>query len=187
MKRFHQFCGLPVIVTLVGCSLGNGDAQRNEGRLADLERRTAVLESQSKSLDTKLTTYIQLNGDHKAYLDPSGNGGYGAVQTNVGILLVSVSRVSPKADGTELVLEIGNPSSATYVGAEAQIDYNVRYVGSAEWRNGLRTTRTKILKPLLPASWNTITTSLPGIKPDELGYLAVNVDPDEVRLNKSLE
>lgn len=179
--------GVLLIAALVGCSAGTEEPKHTEERLSDLERRATMIESQSNNLDAKLTTHIQLDRDRRAYLDPSGNGGYGAVQTDVGILLVSVSRVWPKADGTELVLEIGNPSSATYVGAEAQIDYNVRYVGSAEWRNSVRTTRTKILKPLHPASWNTITISLPGIKPDLLGYLAVNVDPDEVRLNKPLD
>lgn len=183
----RPLAGVSVIAALFGCSVESGEAERIEGRLSDLERRAAVLESQTSSLDTKLTAFIQLDGDRKAYLDPSGNGGYGAVQTDVGILLVSVSRVSPKADGTELVLEIGNPSSATYVGAEAQIDYNVRYETSANWKEGLRSTKSKIVRPLLPATWNTVTTSLPGIRPDQLGYLAVNVVPDEVRLNKPIE
>ncbi|WP_282296161.1 DUF3251 domain-containing protein [Stenotrophomonas sp. PS02289] len=188
MKKSYQNWVLSTLsYSLLGCSNAVSDAKVVEARLSEMEKRTSALEAQSRSFDTRLTTYIQLQGDRKAYLDPSGNAGYGAVQTDVGILLVSVSEVAPKADGTEIVLEIGNPTTATYVGAEAQINYNVRFDGTPEWQDKLRTTKTKIQAPLRPASWNTFKTSLPGIKPDQLGHLAVNIVPDEVRLNRSID
>ncbi|MCS4236658.1 DUF3251 domain-containing protein [Stenotrophomonas sp. BIGb0135] len=185
IRHCQALGGTLLILGLAGCLSGAGDSAEIEAKLSEAERRITELEGQSKSFETRLASQLQRERDGKAYLDPSGDGGYGVVHTELGILLVSMSSVSPKADGAEIVLKIGNLSAATFAGAEAEIGYNVRFDGSPDWADKTRTIKTKIANPIRAASWNKMSTSLPGLRPDQLGFLSVTVTPNEVRLVES--
>jgi len=155
---------------------GSASVTKLKADMALVEARVAELEA-----STRLSKVME-QGVSRAYLDPLSDG-YSTARTGIGPLLLSFSSSSPKADGTEIVLQVGNPTAASLAGAVFMVDYNVRQDTTSEWGASVKSTEYRSLNVIRAGSWNKVTIPLPGIKPDELGYLAISVVTNEVRLS----
>lgn len=149
--------------------LQTADIRRLESRIATLEGRSNVL------ADT-------------AYLDPAGGKGYQYIQTNVAPVIVSFVDSSAVGDGTRIRLQIGNLSSANFSGVALDVQYNKRMPSTADgvddWNKSLMSIKATDPGDVSVGSWSYVDASLPGIKPDQLGYLAVKVKLDTLSLRQ---
>lgn len=149
-----------------------GELQQRD--IDKLEARLAALESANSALSDT------------AYLDPAGGSGYQYIQTNVAPVLVSFVESSPVGDGTKIRLRVGNISNATLSGLELAVRYNKRTPttgeGLDEWNRTLMNKDASDPKDIPPGAWAFVDVSLPGIKPDELGYLSVKINMNVLSL-----
>lgn len=174
---------LTCLSLLTGCDgMGTDQAARTE--IAALRSEVESLKSQ---LETQRQRAVDSNGRIQAlelaskgewaFLDPAGGTGYSMMQTSVAPLMVSFVDSSPVGDGTKVRLQVGNMTSATFSGVGLVISYNRRVpqdVADLEkWNADLRNSSADLTDSIYPGTWNTVSVSLPGIKPEELGYLAI--------------
>ncbi|HHA2589856.1 TPA: hypothetical protein ACOEA0_000654 [Stenotrophomonas maltophilia] len=151
---------------------------RQDDFQSDLASRVKALES------------ARANAPISAFFDPAGGPGYQYISTNVSPVVVSFLDVSPIGDGAKIRLRVGNLSTATYSGVRLDVTYNRRVpehsTQLAAWNEGKREVSANDASDLAPGAWSIIEASLPGIKPDELGYIVVEAHLDNIRLRAPL-
>lgn len=160
-------------------------AAKTSAELAAQEAKAAQKAIDELELRVRI---IELNNSEDftgwANLDPAGGRSYQVAETNIAPVLVSFTSATPIADGSQVRLQVGNLSTARFGGAELTLRYNKRMPQDEElrgsWFKTQRETTAKISESLVPGTWNVISVSLPGIKPDELGYLSIKVKLDTV-------
>jgi hypothetical protein len=179
------------------------DAYRDApARITELQDRIAKLEATVAGLTAwdigrmrqDLTTlqedvaFLKLSADESRYAELGiGQDGFQRVDSSTGSFFVSVQKVLPFADGSRLVLDVGNPSTATYDGVQADVRYGRRFDPANgdsyfQWHGSLKTANVKVSSKLLPGTWNRVTLTLGGIKPDVLGYVQLSLSTDRVVL-----
>lgn len=173
-------------IAVSGCTQGT-DAAQSASQIASLNRALGEAEARIATLESSQKMRDMLDSSSsRAQLDPMSDG-YGIVRTDIGPVLVSFQESNPKADGTEISLQVGNPSSASLVGAKFYIDYNTRQDGTPQWHATVKSTEYTALNPLQSGSWSKVKIPLPSIKPDQLGYLSIRIDTNEVRLTRAYQ
>ena len=181
------------VVALTACS-GSGLPSAELGKMqSDIQLVKTANELQRADI-VKLAERLsslesaRLMQSDTAYLDPAGGSGYQYIQTNVTPVLLSFVESSPIGDGTKIRLQVGNLSNATLSGLGLTVRYNKRMpatgAGVEEWNRTLMSTDASDPKDIPAGSWANVDISLPGIKPDELGYLAVKVNLDVLSLRR---
>lgn len=192
---------LGCMLHLVGCQEME-DYRNGPARIAELQGRVAKLEATVSALTLwdvgrmrqELSTartdiaLLKLNADGSRYAELGvGEQGFQRVDSSTGSFFVSLRQVSAFADGSRLVLHVGNPSAATYDGLQAEVRYGRRLDEASDddyvaWRASLKDASVKLPVKLLPGTWNRVTLNLPGTKPDALGYLQLSLSTDSVIL-----
>lgn len=160
-------------------------------RIIELETELSLLKIQVEYLAES-----KVNSHSSATIDPL-QPGFGFINSGMVPLAVSVSDVAPYADGARITLNIGNPSTATIPDARVIIKYGQRQAALQkdtplaarlksynDWNTQLRTKETPLTEGLAPGTWNEIAIALPGIKPDALGYLDIQIQFDSLILRK---
>lgn len=180
------------LAALTACS-GSGISPATVGKMqSEIAIANATIDQQRADisrLEIRLAAIESARAAHSdtAYFDPAGGSGYQYVQTNVAPVLLSFVESAPIGDGTRIRLQVGNLSSATLSGLGLTVRYNKRMPASGgldEWNNTLKEVTASDPKDIAPGSWANVDISLPGIKPDELGYLAVQVNLNVLSLRK---
>lgn len=134
-------------------------------RLADSLRWTL----QGKDLATALSNF--------AILDPAVTDDFHTLRSRYGPLTFSVASVGPQADGSRLVLLIGNLTTATIEGGTLRIQWGPRAdaTRSDEWLSRLLTDDFSFTERLEPGAWNEVPISLPRVPPQGLGHLRISI------------
>jgi hypothetical protein len=121
--------------------------------------------------------------------------GFQHVDSEVGAFLVSIHDAKPYGDGTRLTVRVGNVTSADFSGATLSLKYgrkipenedgtiNIEELEKPQYE--AKSKEHKILERVRAASWNPVTVSLPGIKPDELGYIHIGITADQIYLSST--
>lgn len=187
---------LAVFAALIVCGCSNSaDSSRIsvlEARVNSLETRLTTSDEQIRFLndanDKQATQLVNLKFDtgvNWVDFDPADTDGYMNVRTKIGTLLLSIDRVEPIADGSKVILRVGNPTSATLLGLELQTRYGSRWDQKADynqWQSGLAAKEVSIADTLFPSSWNYVSFALPGVKPDQLGHISLAARTDRISL-----
>lgn len=192
----RKFLFILTAIAISGCSGTEQPISSAEvGQLkADISFLKALGEAQGALIDGHQKRISELEGaagrvSDTAYLDPAGGPGYQYIETNVAPIIISFVDSNPIGDGTKARLKVGNLSSATFSGIEFEISYNRRVPqsgdGLARWRGDARTAIAKDARNIPAGAWTIVDVSLPGLKPDELGYMEVKAKLDTLELRKS--
>jgi hypothetical protein len=169
---------------LSSCAQQGPSAAEANAKVAALNTALAEAETRINALEgANRIRAITENSEGKAYLDPTSDG-YSLAKTDVGALLVSFQSSAPKADGTEVTFRVGNPTAASLVGVKFHVEYNVRQGDDPNWADSIKSTDYTAVEPLYSGSWSLVRVPLPAIKPDQLGFLAVTLKTNEIRLNQ---
>lgn len=107
-----------------------------------------------------------------AFLKPA-DGGYSTLKSDFGTLTVSLEDVAGYANGSKVVVQFGNTTSATIDGASATVEWGrVDSTDSPIYDKG----NSKVVtfeKSLRAGSWTKMTVILDRIPPLELGFIRV--------------
>lgn len=154
--------------------------------------RIEALEEKLRQAELKLF-FLELSKDpyKSATFDPAADEGFGRIDTSVGAFAVSIQEVKPHADGVRVRLHVGNLTSATVSGGTFKAKWGPRMPkaeGSAwaasygEWQKLLQEKDAKFTEELKPGTWNNLTLTLPGIPPEQFGYLELSLDTSQIKL-----
>ena len=151
----------------------------DQGKLASLEGRLAKAEEELDTLRQEYDDYRSSRAWREmleesravAYLTP-GSEGYSVIQSDLGLLTVSLADVRPYANGSRVTLQFGNLTSATISGMKANVEW-----GAVDER-GLpagdqKSREVKISKSLRGGAWTKTSVVLEGTQPAELGFVRV--------------
>lgn len=168
-----------------GPSLTAAELAQMRGDLAYLKSSQELQDNLHNALLMRVEGLESAGSARTVFLDPAG-GGYQYLQTNVSPVVASFVDAVAQGDGTRIRLRIGNLSSATYSGIELGVTYNKRVptdpASVDAWNKAGKTITARDAGELPAGAWTIVTASLPGIKPDELGHVALKADFDTLRL-----
>ena len=132
-----------IAIGLIACFLSTGCRQLNEwldkqidekvaAEKSGLEQRVQALEADDSSIKGQLkrlqsnVSLSQVKPYQKAALDPAGKA-FERMDSQVGFFVVYIDSVRSVADECELVLQIGNPMSATVTDATLRVKWGRRF------------------------------------------------------------
>ena len=182
---------LALLAPLVGCDMDIATQTETDQLRREIQTLQHELESErQRGVDrsAKITALEQasVNSRQWAYLDPAGGTGYSLVNGGLAPVLLSFTGSEPVGDGTRIRFQVGNMTSATFSGMKLTIRYNTRPPqngdGFEQWQEKTRTAEVTLTDQIRPGAWNSVVASLPGLKPDELGHLALKPELDVLSL-----
>ncbi len=156
------------------------DDSELRARVVDLEKRLKTTQAQVLALKRQVPPY------KTALLDPERPSEYSRLDTSAGTLLVAVGGVSREgADTARVVLKVGNPSSITFKGFGLRARWGEKLASGTqeEWAESLREGAFRFEESLRPGAWTTLVLVLKPA-PTNLGYLEVEIDPDDLVLRE---
>lgn len=94
--------------------------------------------------------------------------------------------MQPFLDGYKVILNLGNPTTATYRNFKLKVkwgkEFDYEKDEPEEWRKSLKETEKRFLDELKPASWNKVELVLTPAKSEEIKYIELSMETDEVML-----
>ncbi|MFN8774637.1 MAG: DUF3251 domain-containing protein [bacterium] len=177
MFRNAMYLAVGALITLqlLGCSdsAGNADVAR---RLGELEKKLKDIEA-DREFRALMDSFRGM-----AFLRP-GDSGYSLIEFNLGRMTVQMVDVTPFASGSRVALRFGNFSSAGFDGVSATLEYGPTDEKGNVVTGETRAKEVKFSEIFRPGSWNTVSVTLDGIQPAQLGYIRItNVAHSGIRL-----
>lgn len=110
---------------------------------------------------------------HIAILKPDDSG-YSLINTDLGIIAVSLTDIVAYADGSKVKLKIGNTLSTDINGLNGKFSWSkITENGKYDFKSQ-KTKDVKFTQVLKAGSWTTVTVVLPGVPPSEFGFLKLS-------------
>ena len=134
------------------------EADRVEGRLNAAIKRIEKLEARAPA-----TAMLSPTDKDFQYLD-----------TDIGRLAVSIQKVTPLANGSEIELKVGNTSSASIERLKYHIAWGPVDAQGLALSDQANSADRTIDMPLFSGSWNTVTVPLANVPPNRLGYVELS-------------
>lgn len=131
-------------------------------------------EDRLRAIESRLDRLEATVSQHDAVTLRPGQVGYGLLQTDVGRIAVALADVQPSANGSRITLDFGNPTSARLTDMKARIEW-----GASDSRGlpavggAVQSTSFTAPEPLPAGSWHKYTVDLPGVPPNQLGWVRV--------------
>ncbi|MGN6312627.1 MAG: hypothetical protein ACTHMO_02580 [Rhodanobacteraceae bacterium] len=179
------------------------------GTSSDLEQRTTGLQLKITELQDQLNTLkgqvdsqqkanvnlsnavfrMALKDHSSASFDPVTGQGYELLDVGIVRVMVSIENITPYADGVKVVMNIGNPNAVTLSGLDGEAQYGPSSAGIqnndyAAWEKLQKKVHLSIPDRIYPGRWNSVTVTLPGIKPEQFGRLEISLSGNQVELSK---
>ncbi|MFL6311260.1 MAG: hypothetical protein ACJ71W_04065 [Terriglobales bacterium] len=111
------------------------------------------------------------------------------LDTDSGIVLVSVEDAAPYLNGYKVHLSIGNPSSMGYSGYKLKVRWGKTYdfnkyteESYTEWDKSIQEKEISFTQKLDPGVWNPAELILTPASPDQLGYMTLASSTNTVSL-----
>jgi hypothetical protein len=143
--------------------------------LTALSACNSKTEDRFKALDDRLDRMEKLIGRYDAATLKPGMTGYSLLATDIGRIAVAVADVQPFANGTRVLLDFGNPTSARLTGMKARIEWGANDSRGLPMIGGsVQSLAFTAPEPLPPGSWRQYKVDLPGIPPTQLGWIRVS-------------
>jgi hypothetical protein len=159
---------------LVGCGDSTQTARIDaaEKEVAELKAKLTKLEATQQRQSFSLLE-LQFASPGVAYLQP-GSTGYQPLQMELGRLTVAVRDVQPYANGSKVVLQFGNPLSATVDGIAFQIEWGQVDKAGMPNNDTAKKKEFSATETFLPGTWTATTVILDGVPPTELGFVRLS-------------
>jgi hypothetical protein len=187
---------------IIACSNPLDTANKTQGleeEVADLRMRLEAVEASGSidrlderlsTIETTLAAHEVETGAHAAkFAQLELGAGYGVVEIWQGKFLVSWKDSKPQGDGTLLMFDVGNTTSASWSDVKVKVNAFAAANKSAEkpwdqFPKKLGEIESKSTADLLPGRWSRISVRLPGVKPETISTLTVTIEVGKGALNK---
>jgi hypothetical protein len=164
--------------------------EKLQEQIEDLRKEITALKSSGVDLAGRLFKIEMSQNPYENVPFDLTSRSFQRVDTSTGIFLVSVLEASTYLDGYRVVLNIGNPSFATYTDFKLKIEWNRKYdwekytaASFGEWRKATREKEVTYPEPpLKPGSWNRVEVLLPSTRDDELAYFVLSMETPTISL-----
>lgn len=168
----HIILFLVVVVFMSGCDKSNSNLQLVQ-KINNINDKVLSLEKELRYLRENVA-YINSNIDRfqDAFIKP-GDIGYVPIQTNLGILTLSLQNVVPYANGSKITLKLGNILSVTVSSFKCTIDYGTMDLTGGPLVEESRTKEVTLSKDLKSGYWNYIDIILEEMVPEKLGWIQI--------------
>lgn len=166
----RQFLPIVWLAMLGGCQSGSASPPDYGSDIEELKSRVDGLEQFRE---------MQISESRKLVMLKPSEKGFGALATDIGTVAVAIKDVKPYADGTRLILQIGNPTSATITSFSADFEW-----GSAGDENsGKHADSREFKRPLESGSWNILQLDFAEVPPTKFGFVTIyNFVPRSITL-----
>jgi hypothetical protein len=161
-----------------------------EAEISLLKKDVAGLKDSTSNMQFQLTRLEYAKDANKNIeLDMSSRDSQ-RLDTDTGSFLVSVNDASPYLDGYRVMLDIGNPSFATYRGFNLTVKWNAKYnwdkFTERSYESWKKTTREKEISytnSLDPGAWNAVEILLPATDSEHLSYCEISMQTHSISLH----
>ena len=153
----------------------------------------ATIDEQARSIRLLKFTQQQLKRRNATATFDTTSEGFQQVDSDISPFLISIHDVKPYGDGTRLTIRIGNVAAADFSGVSLNLQYGRKAPesedGSLDFEElakpyyATKDKEHKVLERIKASSWNPTTVTLPGVKPDELGYITIAIQASQVFLS----
>lgn len=131
---------------------GNNTHKTLEQEVAELR---ATAQAALRTAEAAMEAAGTIRGS-RAVIDLSSPGGYSFLNTQNGVFYVALREAVPYLDGYKLILDVGNPSYATYNGFELTAEWPVALLGSGSPGSKRQTKTRSYSGDLRAGSWNRV-------------------------------
>jgi hypothetical protein len=161
-----------------------------------MELNLSALQSQhDKDISDLLVKYswIEFKMDiNKSVTFTATSNGFQKLDTELGSFLISVQGIIPYLNGHKLTLNIGNPSMSEFAGFTLKTKWGEAFnpkgkIIYADWAKSLKSKEEKFTEHLKPGRWNKIDLVLAPAKPEQLEYIEIEMEVNEVVLTSDRE
>jgi hypothetical protein len=187
-----------VLGVLSACGTNSDLEQRTTGlqlKVTDLQDQLNTLKGQVDSqqkANVNLSTAVfrmALKDHSTASFDPVTDQGYELLDVGIVRIMVAIENITPYGDGVKVVMNIGNPNAVTLSGLDGEAQYGPSSAGIqnndyAAWEALQKKAHLSIPDRIYPGRWNSVTITLPGIKPEQFGRLEISLNGNQVELSK---
>lgn len=196
MKAFVLF---PCLVLACGAQsnqapkAGPGKGAIQNPQIAELQKEIKNLQEQNQSLwsaVSKNAAQIMEIKRTSVELDPASPGTWMPLQSDAGLLLVSIDKVEPYRDGCLVDLNIGNTSIATFKGFAINATWTHKKTDTEKWPEWYKSEKQQQFKfaaDLASGRWNKAQLMLSGTKPEDFGFLSVSLSVNTISLGNLLQ
>lgn len=186
MKRLiGMFCLSSLLIASSLTDLGSqSKAPKSETPFEKLQKEVAALKKEvatlrATNLNISFRTWqlqFKLDAYQKAELDLSIPKKYQRLDTETASFLISVEEAVQYLDGYKVVLNIGNPYAADFIGYKLKTRWGLRLEKSLDkWEKSIREKETSFTEALLSGVWNRVEIILPATTADQLGFLEISL------------
>jgi hypothetical protein len=170
-------------LSLIACGQSSGDSK---GELASFQldvkkeihalreridaagKSNETLEQKGGELEAQATFAAMEASERKtASFDSQGDKAYGAVETNLGMILFVLEKLEPYLDGYTVTFRVGNPTAATLNGFDAKLSWGPKFDGKdkATWKK--QSKDVKVTTSIPPGSWWFVTVNIGPASPQQ--------------------
>lgn len=176
-----------ILFALTGCS---GNSNELMVTIDSLRMRVDSLEARQKSMGQLVGQiyFEQLSTRNESVTLGPTSEGFQRLDTENGFFLISVEDIQPYVNGYKLTINVGNPLQITYNGITCKLKWG-RNRGNQEnyeaWDALLRSRDVPVLKDILPGTWNKVDVQLVPASAEELEYINLRIETNQVGLRNS--
>jgi hypothetical protein len=192
MRALKIFFIFPIILCSCNSQITSSNANKINEKIISLEKEIISLHQTINTLKNNelmalkndiYTLRIENAVKQLAIFTPS-NTGFQLINTDSGILLVSLKNIEEYADGYKITFSIGNPSTATYSNASITLTYGPKdkKYNSIDLAHAAKY-ETDINQDLIPGYWNDVQIVLSNAKKEQLNYIWFTITPKTIELN----
>jgi len=173
----------PLIITpcllLAACPAQNN--QDIQQKLEQLETKVNQLEAKNKALQKEDENLSQTLGmfagptslEHMAILSPTDKG-YAPIKADIGYLTVSISDITPYANGSKVILNIGNLTAAMIQGLKMKLDWGAVGGNGYPLNDSAKSSDFNFINPIPSGAWAKTEVILSEYPPNTLGFVRVS-------------
>ncbi|WP_114191530.1 DUF3251 domain-containing protein [Edaphovirga cremea] len=168
---YRKISLLSVLALLTACAQ-NPEIPQLKSEVGQLNQKLQSLTNQASALEQQSS--LNRMSDQGVYLLPAANSG-ARLKTSIGELSISLSHISPEANGTQALLHIRALSQAQLPAFTATVDW-----GEVDPATGKPLTIDMLSQPisvstsLLPKTEETIELRFSGLTPEQLGFIRLH-------------
>jgi hypothetical protein len=175
MRRIHVLllsacvagCNAPTQNSALAASNGSSNAAipTEADQLSKIEERLNKLEADDFSTN--------ISKHDVAFMQPTDSG-YSLLDTDFGRLAISIENVQPYASGSQITLQIGNPTSARFSNVKAKIEWGSLGQDKLPIDDHTHSLNWAPTDTLPAASWHTVVINMPDVPPAQLGWIRIS-------------
>lgn len=212
-KLIFALCGVSIILSLVlstySCSVLYSRIGELQNELDSITTDlNAVIENDGKvspelqsfdDLKVKILTELAINKLKmeqytKAVFNAADAGkGFARVDSNTGMFFLILDKTESSSNGYKLYFRLGNPQNCVYSNPKILIRWGEKYdrenkdTSMEEWEKSLKNSEIILSDPLLPGQWSSFDITISPAKSEDIQYVEVKIQAEQISMQKSKE